>query len=79
MADLRNGARAAIRDTGAGRFLSSVLAAGEMDPMLDGRTDDITLAQALAGVVLHAYAENRVEVPDGNSGGAWQVLRAPLE
>ena len=39
MVDPRNGARAVIRDTGAadaGRFLWSVLAAGEMDPMSDG-------------------------------------------
>jgi hypothetical protein len=40
MVDPRNGARAVIRDTrsDAARFLWSALAAGEMDPMSEGRT-----------------------------------------
>jgi hypothetical protein len=62
----RNGARAVIRDTGAdsGRFHWSVLAAGEMDPMSEGRTDDLSQAQSIAEAVLWAYAEERVEVRD---------------
>jgi hypothetical protein len=57
MVDPRNGARAVIRDTGAdaGRFLWSVLAAGEMDPMSDGRSDELARAQSLAEAALHAY------------------------
>jgi hypothetical protein len=60
MVDPRNGARALIRDTGAdaGRFLWSVLAAGEMDPLSDGRTDDLARAQFLAEAALRAYADN---------------------
>ena len=60
MVDPRNGARAVIRGTGAdsGRFLWSVLAAGEMDPMSEGRTDDLSQAQSIAEAVLWAYAEN---------------------
>ena len=60
MVDPRNGARAVIRDTGAdaGRFLWSVLAAGEMDPLSDGRTDDLARAQFLAEAALRAYADN---------------------
>jgi hypothetical protein len=59
MVDPRNGARAVIRDTrsDAGRFLWSVLAAGEMDPMSDGRTDDLARAQSLAEAALRAYTE----------------------
>ena len=47
MVDPRNGARAVIRDTDAdaARFLWSVLAAGEMDPISEGRTDDLAQAQ----------------------------------
>jgi hypothetical protein len=65
MVDQKSGARAVIRDTHAdgGRFLWSVLGPGQMDPMSDGRTDDIAQAQSLAEVALHAYAENGVEVP----------------
>jgi hypothetical protein len=64
MVDPRNGARAVIRDTGldAGRYLWSVLAAGEMDPMSDGRTDDLARAQSIAEEALRVYAENRVTV-----------------
>ena len=53
----RNGARAVIRDTGsdAGRFLWSVLAAGEMDPMSEGRTDDLAQAVSLSEAALRAY------------------------
>jgi hypothetical protein len=56
----RNGARAVIRDTGAdaGRFLWSVLAADEMDPMSEGRTDDLAQAQSIAEAVLRSGAEN---------------------
>jgi hypothetical protein len=59
MVDPRNGARAVIRDTGAnaGRFLWSVLAAGEMDPISEGRTDELARAQALAEAALCAYAD----------------------
>ena len=59
MVDPRNGARAVIRDTGAdaGRYLWSVLAAGEMDPMSEGRTDELVRAQDLAEAALCAYAE----------------------
>jgi hypothetical protein len=31
-----------------------------MDPMSDGRTDDLTQAQSIAEAALRAYAENRV-------------------
>jgi len=49
MVDPRNGARAVIRDIGAdgGRFLWSVLAAGEMDPMSEGRTDELAQARSI--------------------------------
>jgi hypothetical protein len=59
MVDPRNGARAVIRDTGAdaGRFLWSVLAAGEMDPMSEGRTDELAQARSIAEAALCAYAE----------------------
>ena len=62
MVDARTGARAVIRDTrsDAGRYLWSVLAAGEMDPMSDGLTDDLTQAQSIAAAALRAYAGNRV-------------------
>src|SRR5438270_13697357 len=62
MVDPRTGARAVIRDTrsDAGRYLWSVLAAGEMDPMSDGRTDDLAQAQSIAEAALRAYAGNRV-------------------
>ena len=65
MVDPRNGARAVIRDTGAdaGRFLWSVLAAGEMDPMSEGRTDDLAQAKSIAEATLRAYDENRFEDP----------------
>jgi hypothetical protein len=50
MVDPKYGARAVIRDTGAdaGRFLWSVLAAGEMDPMSEGRTEDLAQAKSIA-------------------------------
>jgi hypothetical protein len=59
MVDPRNGARAVIRDIGAdgGRFLWSVLAAGEMDPMSEGRTDELAQARLIAEVALCDYAE----------------------
>jgi hypothetical protein len=59
--DPRNGARVVIRDTGAdaGRFLRSVLAPDQVEPMSDGRTEDIAQAQSLADTALRAYAENR--------------------
>ena len=62
--DPRNGARAVIRDTGsdAGRYLWSMLAAGEIDPISDGRTDDLARAQSIAEAALRAYAGNRVTV-----------------
>jgi hypothetical protein len=69
MVDPRNGARAVIRDTGAeaGRFLWSVLTAGEMDPMSEGRTDDLAQAQPLAEAALRAYAENQFAVFNGHT------------
>ena len=59
MVDPRNGARAVIRDTGSdgGLYLWSVLAAGEMDPVSDGRTDDLARARSIAETALRAYAE----------------------
>jgi hypothetical protein len=62
MVDPRNGARAVIRDTGAdaGRFLWSVLTAGDMQPVAEGRTDDLARAQAIARAALGAYAEKQL-------------------
>jgi hypothetical protein len=59
MVDPRNGARAVIRDTSAdaGRFLWSVLAEGEMDPMSEGRADHLAQALSIAEAALRAYAE----------------------
>jgi hypothetical protein len=61
MVDPKNGARAVIRETGAdaGRFLWSVLVAGEVDPMSEGRTDDLAQAKSIAEAAVRAYAENR--------------------
>jgi hypothetical protein len=58
MVDPRNGARAVIRDTrsDAARFLWSALAAGEMDPMSEGRTDDFAQAKSISEAALRAYA-----------------------
>ena len=66
MVDPRNGARAVIRDTGedAGRFLWSVLAAGEMEAMSQGRTDDLAQAKSIAEAALRACAENRIAVAE---------------
>jgi len=59
MVDPRNGARAVIRDTRAkaGRFHWSVVAAGEMHPASEGRTDDLARAQSVAGAALRQYAK----------------------
>lgn len=64
MVDPRNGARAVIRDTGsdAGRYLWSVLAAGQMRRVSEGRTDELARAQSIAEAALRAYAENRRHV-----------------
>src|SRR5947209_5387412 len=72
MVDARTGARAVIRDTrsDAGRYLWSVLAAGEMDPMSDGRTDDLAGAQSLAETALRAHAENRLSGSRNNTARA---------
>lgn len=61
MVDPRNGGRAVIRDTrsDAGRYLWSVLVASEMDPISEGRTDDVTCAQSVAEAALRAYTERR--------------------
>jgi hypothetical protein len=61
LVDPKNGARAVIRETGAdaGRFLWSVLVAGEVDPMSEGRTDDLAQAKSIAEAAVRAYAENR--------------------
>ena len=61
MGNPKNGARAVIRETGAdaGRFLWSVLVAGEVDPMSEGRTDDLAQAKSIAEAAVRAYAENR--------------------
>src|SRR5438132_8272919 len=78
MVDPRNGARAVIRDTGvdAGRFHWSVLTAGELDPLSEGRTDDLVRAQSLAEAALRAYAENRLEMCDGHVGDVMGLLGA---
>src|ERR1700722_17797880 len=69
MVDPRNGARAVIRDarSDARRYLWSVLAAGEMQPVSGGRTDDLRQAQSIGEATLCAHTENRVTVPDGLS------------
>jgi hypothetical protein len=60
MVDLTSGARAVIRDTRlqAGRFHWSVVAAGEMHPTSEGRTDDLARAQSVAGTALREYAKH---------------------
>ena len=60
---------AVIRDTGAhiGRLLWSVLAAGEMDPISDGRTDPLAQAQPSAEAGLRAYAGNQFEAFNGQT------------
>jgi hypothetical protein len=60
MVDPRSGARAVIRDTGAeaGRYLWSVLAAGETYPFSEGRIADLAQAESIAEAALHAYTEN---------------------
>lgn len=60
MVDPRSSARAVIRDTGskAGRLHWSVVAAGEMHPASEGRTDDLARAQSVAGAALREYAEH---------------------
>ena len=62
MVDPRIGARAVIRDTGsdAGRYLWSVLGAGEMEPMAQGRTSDLEQARSIAEAALRAYGESGV-------------------
>ena len=62
MVDPRNGARAVIRDTRseAGRYLWSVLAAGEMEPVSEGCTNDLEQAQSIAEAALRTYAESGV-------------------
>lgn len=62
MVDPRNGARAVIRDTGSagGRYLWSILAAGDMQPISEGRTDDLARAQSIAKAALRAYGEKRL-------------------
>ena len=67
MVDPRNGACAVIRDTGsdAGRYLWSVLGAGEMRPVSEGRTDELARAESVAETALRAYADNRVTLADG--------------
>ena len=68
MVDPRNGARAVIRDTrsDAGRYLWSVVAAGELlDAMSQGRTDDLAQAKSIAEATLHAHYENPFEDPTG--------------
>jgi hypothetical protein len=68
MVDPRNGARAVIRDTrsDARRYLWSVLRVGEMEPVSDGRTDDLAQAQSIAEAALRAYAQSGV----GGTGGS---------
>jgi len=60
MVDPRSGARAVIRDTRseAGRFHWSVMAAGEMYPASEGRTNDLARAQSVAGAALREYAKH---------------------
>ena len=60
MVDLTSGARAIIRDdrAKAGRFHWSVMAAGEMYPVSEGRTDDLAQAQSVAEAALREYAKH---------------------
>ena len=60
MVDPRSGARAVIRDTRseAGRFHWSVIAADEMHPVSEGRTDDLARAQSVAKAALREYARH---------------------
>ena len=67
MVDPRSGARAVIRDAHAkaGRFHWSVITAGEMHPVSEGRTDDLARAQSVAKAALREYARHAtlVSVP----------------
>src|SRR5258708_5077010 len=65
MVDPRNDARAVIRDTGAnaGRFLWSVLAAGEMDSMSEGHSDHLAQAQSIGGLAAPLSARQHGAVP----------------
>jgi hypothetical protein len=65
MVDPRNGARAVIRDTrsDSSRYLWSVLAAGDMHLISEGRTDYLAQAQSIAEAALRAYTENRPRSP----------------
>src|SRR5260370_3175891 len=67
MVDPTSGARAVIRHSRSGesRFLWSVLAAGEMYPVLEGRADDLAEAWSTAEAALRTYDENRLEMPEG--------------
>ena len=68
MIDPRTGARAVIRDTrsDASRYFWSVLGAGEMEPVSDGRTGDLAQAQSIAEAALRAYTESGVGGTDGS-------------
>ena len=68
MIDSRNGARAVIRDTRSdgGRYLWSVLGAGEMEPMAQGRTSDLEQARSIAEAALRAYAQSGWGGPVGS-------------
>lgn len=70
MVDPRSGARAVIRDTRSdtGRYLWSVLGAGDLDSMADGRTDEVAQAQSIAEAALRAYAENPARGSNGHAG-----------
>ena len=59
MVDPRTGVRAVIRHAGseAGRNLWSVLPAATLQPVSEGRTDDIVEAKLMAEMVLRAYAD----------------------
>jgi hypothetical protein len=40
--------------------VTSVLPAGAIDPISDGRTDDLAQAESLSEAALRTYAENRL-------------------
>jgi hypothetical protein len=67
MGDFRWLSKAARCREDAGRFLWSVLRAGEMNPLSEPRTDDLVRAESVAEAALRAYAENRPRCATGMS------------
>jgi hypothetical protein len=62
MVDPTSGAQVLIPDSRSegSRFFWSVLAAGEIYPVLEARSDDSAQARSAAEAALRAYEENRV-------------------